>query len=157
MSKRAIIDQIKKLAAANGGRPLGEVAFRNETGISKSAWWPTFWVNWGDAVEEAGFARNEFQTAFDETVLFEKYIGLVRELGHLPVHGELRRKRKTDQSFPTDNVFLLRFGGKEKLVTALLAFCESGSGYNDIITLCKEYLQSSAQQGAQDTRAKAAA
>jgi Meiotically Up-regulated Gene 113 (MUG113) protein len=90
-------------------------------------------------------------------VLFEKYIGLVRELGHLPVDGELKRKRRTDRSFPTAEVFLHRFGSKEKLIVALLAVCESGSGYNDIITLGKEYLQSSAQQGTSGIRAKAEA
>ena len=111
-------------------------------------WWPTLWVKWGDALEEAGFTRNKFTVAIDETILLEKYITLVRELGHLPVHGELRRKQKTDSSFPTDNVFLFRFGGKQKLVAALGSYCESKPGHDDVIALCKEYLTKSAQERA---------
>jgi hypothetical protein len=114
-------------------------------------------VNWGDATQEAGFARNRFTTAIDESVLFEKYIGLVRELGHLPVHGELRRKQKTDPSFPTDNVFLFRFGGKEKLVTALMTFCQSHSEYSDVVELCKEYLAKTTDQEISGTRVKSGA
>lgn len=143
MTKHAILEQIKKLAAENGGKPPGERAFMNETGIAKSSWWPTLWIKWGDALEEAGFPRNTFTGAIDQTVLFEKYLALVRELGHLPVHGELRRKQKTDPSFPTDNVFLFRFGGKDKLVAALMAYCKSKPGYEDVILLCKSYLERS--------------
>ncbi len=106
------------------------------------------WVNWGDALEEAGFPRNKFTTAIDENVLFEKYIALVRELGHSPVHSELRRKQKMDSLFPTDNVFLFRFGGKEKLIAALSNYCGSTPGHDDVLALCRDYLKKSTPESA---------
>jgi Meiotically up-regulated gene 113 len=34
-------------------------------------------------------------------IFFRQYIGLVRELGRFPIWGELRRKAKQDESFPS--------------------------------------------------------
>lgn len=153
MSKRAILDEIKRLAVAAGGKPLGEVAFRKETGIQKSTWWPHYWVNWGDALVEAGYPRNAFVTAIDEKVLLEYYAKLVKELGHPPVHGELGRQKQIDPSFPSDKVFL-RFGSKDKLVQAVLAFCESQSDYGDVIDICRRYLDDSGQRRPRATKTK---
>lgn len=62
----------------------------------------------------------------------------MRELGKLPVGDEIRRKSKNDKSFPSQNVFN-RFGGKEKLIEAVILYCHTHPGNEDIITLCSEY------------------
>jgi hypothetical protein len=143
-SKYRILAEIKRQAEANNGRALGEEAFRKETGIQRSAWWPLLWVNWGDAIQEAGLPRNVFTTAIDEKLLLEKYARLARSLGRMPVHGELRRQKAVDSSFPTDQVFFRRYGGKNNLVKAMLEYCEASPEFGDVASLCRAYLEETA-------------
>jgi hypothetical protein len=66
--KRHILAEIKRLADSNGGKPPGMRLFESETGIKESDWYPLHWLRWGDAVQEAGFARNAFQQPFKRGV-----------------------------------------------------------------------------------------
>jgi hypothetical protein len=70
-----------------------------------------FWVRWGDALREAGFEPNQFNPAFDDTMIIEKFVSLMRELGKFPVRRELKLKRQTDKSFSSAGVFE-RLGSK---------------------------------------------
>ena len=83
MDRQHIIDEIKRTAASNGGSPLGVERFFQETGIKDTDWAGKFWVRWGDALREAGFEPNEFDAAYDRTMLIEKFVSVVRELGKL--------------------------------------------------------------------------
>ena len=74
---------------------------------------------------DAGYAPNMFQTS--DEVLLEKYIGLARERGRFPVEGEIRRKARSDASFPNHGAFD-RFGGKQKLMATFAAFCSQNLG-----------------------------
>jgi len=58
----------------------------------------------------------------------------VRELGKFPVKGEIVRKARADKTFPSHTLFS-RFGGKEKLIEAAVAWCDGKSGFDDIIAL----------------------
>ncbi len=102
-----------------------------------SDWYPHTWLRWGDALSEAGYAPNPLQTKASDEVLIEKYIGFARELGRFPVEGEIRRKAREDQSFPSHSVFS-RFGGKDKLLEAVAAHCRKTSGFEDVLLLCAE-------------------
>jgi len=133
--KRHILNEIKRTAETNGGMPLGAVRFSQETGIKDSDWRGKLWVRWGDAVREAGFQPNQMQTAFDEEVLIEKFIGLARDLGHLPVATEIRFKARTDDSFPSHNTFG-RFGSKQQFVARILDYSKNRAGYEDVAALC---------------------
>lgn len=66
MDKQYIIDEIRRTAEENNCTPLGVQRFPNETGINKSDWFPHYWLRWGDAIEEAGFSRNEFGKKYEE-------------------------------------------------------------------------------------------
>jgi hypothetical protein len=145
MDKNHIISEIKRIAEKNNGKAPGSMMFERETGIRKSDWYPEIWLRWSDALLDAGYAPNKFQTAIDNDLIIQSYIGLVRELGKLPVAGEIRRKSKSDRSFPSHNVFN-RFGGKEKLIEAVILYCQTHLGNEDIITLCSEYNPSSPEQ-----------
>jgi hypothetical protein len=125
MDKKQILAEIKRLAVENGGQAPGRQAFARTTGVKMSDWYPHIWLRWGDALAEAGHAPNRLQTKVSDEVLVEKYIGLVRELGRVPVEGEIRRKARQDQSFPAHTVFG-RFGGKDKLVDAVALFVTGG-------------------------------
>lgn len=137
MDKSQVLEAIKQIASANGGRAPGRQAFERQTGIRRSDWYPHHWLRWGDALVEAGYTANQLQTATSEEELLQRYIGLVRELGHLPVEGEIRRKAKTDKSFPSHSVFS-KFGGRKKLLDAVLGYCKVNTGYEDVAALIQE-------------------
>jgi len=136
--KRHILAEIKRLADARGGKPPGVRAFESNTGIKESDWFPDLWLRWGDALEEAGFARNIFTTeALSEEFLVGHYARLAQRLGHLPIRGELIRESKADAGFPSEMAFR-RFGGKGKLLKAVVAFCRAHAGFVDVLGLCED-------------------
>ena len=136
-SKDFILREIKRLAARNGGVPPGRGAFERETGIRQSEWYPQIWLRWGDAQAEAGFTPTQLQGKIQDEVVIEHYISLMRELKlkRPLVIGEIRRKARTDKSFPAHTVFN-RFGGKDKLIQAVAAYCQNKPEYEDISAIC---------------------
>lgn len=138
MNKQHIIDEIKRPAEANIGIALGREAFLRETGIKQSDWYGKFWARWGDALSEAGFSPNQMQNAFPDELLIEKYIGLIRELGHFPVEGELRLKARRDPEFPSRTTFA-RLGSKQQLVVKIFTYCEGREGYDDVVSVCRSF------------------
>ena len=88
---------------------------------------------------EAGLAPNKRATALSHDIIVEKYIELIRELGRLPLDGEVRRKEKQDASFPSHGVFA-RFGGKRNLVAKILEYCKAHPGFDDVSTTCENLL-----------------
>jgi hypothetical protein len=138
--KRHILAEIKRLADSNGGKPPGVRLFERETGIKESDWYPLHWLRWGDAVQEAGFARNVFQQPFSEESLAENYAKLVAKLGRLPLQGELIRESNINPGFPSEKTFR-RFKGKGKLLKAVVAFCHATPDFENVLTLCEAKLQ----------------
>ncbi|HLG18708.1 MAG TPA: GIY-YIG nuclease family protein [Bdellovibrionota bacterium] len=141
MTKEHILQEIRRTAKANNSKPLGEQRFRAETGIKKSDWFGKHWARWNDALAEAGFGPNQLQTAYKDEYLFEKYIGLVRKLGRLPSGGDLRLETRMDSEFPSNTTFD-KFGSKFDLAEKVLEHCRSRDDYDDIVTLCSEYISS---------------
>src|SRR5207244_4509122 len=92
-------------------------------------------ARWGDAVSEAGFSPNKLRGAYDENVVVEKYINLVRELGRIPVQGDLRIKAHVDKTFPNIGTFE-RLGTKAQLVAKVLAYAGAREGYADVVAFC---------------------
>jgi hypothetical protein len=134
MEQRHILDEIKRLASANGGKPPGRSAFEKATGIRESDWFPHHWLRWGDALKDAGFSPNRLNVPLDDAKVLDKYVTLVRELGRLPVSGELRLRAKADPSFPSHNVFS-KFGGKVGLIQRLRAHCAASPADHDVLAL----------------------
>ena len=136
MNKQQILNEIKRTAKANGGVPVGWRRFFTETGIKESNWKGVFWARWSDAIREAGFRPNEKITAFDDATLIEKFISLMRELGHYPVSAELQLKARNDESFPSDTPYR-RFGSKKEFASKIVDYCNGRTGYDDVISLCE--------------------
>jgi hypothetical protein len=134
-SKQRILNEIKQTAEANGGVPLGARRFSQETGISTADWEGKLWARWGDALQEAGFERNQFNAAYDTVMIIEKFISLMRELGKFPVGRELKLKRRSDHDFPSANVFS-RLGSQQELAAKVVDHCRNREGYEDVIVLC---------------------
>lgn len=114
---------------------MGKRRFLAETGIRESDWSGRFWSRWSDAVREAGYEPNVKQTAFEDDWLLEKLAGLVRELGHYPVSAELQMRAREEPKFPSRKTFT-RFGRKAQVASALVSWCESTPGWEDVQAIC---------------------
>lgn len=114
---------------------MGRLRFFRETGIKESDWKGKYWARWNDAVTEAGLEPNQKTSAYEEGLLIEKFISLMRELGRFPVVAEIRMKVRTDPSFPNDKTFG-RFGPKHEFAAKILDYCRTRSGYGDVTALC---------------------
>ena len=153
VTKAYILQEIKRTAEENGGKPLGSHKFESETGIKRYDWekyWPR---GLGDAVREAGYSPNQLQRPIDIAILLDKYAGLAHELGHLPVKAELRFKRRNDSTFPNDTAFR-RFGTKLGLVEHLVKHCQSHAAYDDVVRLCEEYVSKTPKESANDSESR---
>lgn len=137
MNKQHVLAEIKRTAQENGGAPLGWKRFFSETGIRYHDWFGKYWSRWGDAVREAGFEPNKLTEAYGDELLIEKYIGLVRDLGRIPVKGELRLKKRRDASFPNEKAFE-RFGSKGQLIAKVLEYCTIHAGFDDVAPLFRQ-------------------
>lgn len=131
MKKSAILAEIRRTADANGGAPLGVERFFAETGIKESDWRGRYWLRWGDALQEAGFAPNTLQGPYDEDILIRRFIDLIREVGRFPLQAQIRMKRREDPSFPSHNVFR-RFGTRARFAANIVEFCERHPGFQDV-------------------------
>ncbi len=135
MDKQHILEEIKRTAKANGGKPLGKERFYRETGINESDWIGKHWARWGDAVRESGLEPNQMQGSRDEHELIEKFIELARELRKFPTANEVKLKARTAVGFPWHNSFA-RFGSKQQFASRIQEYCKEREGYADIIAIC---------------------
>jgi len=136
MNKQHILDEIRRTAKSNGDVPLGFKRFEQETGITHHEWFGKHWGRWGDALREAGFVPNPLQGAFSDDVLIEKLIAFIRELGRFPGTGDLRLKKHNDPAFPNDKVFGSHFGSRAQIRKAVIEYCGSHAGFDDVPPLC---------------------
>lgn len=134
MTREEILNEIRRTAQENGGSPLGRARFERITGITKyelGKYWPRF----SAAVREAGFEPNTLTTAYDESFLLEKFVGLTSNLGHVPTRAEMRLQRTTtDPTFPDQKVFE-RFGSKNELIGKALDFARGFADQADAVTI----------------------
>ena len=139
MDKRHIINEIQRLAEANG-KPLGKIRFLKETGIKEtgikeSDWYGKFWNKWSDAIEEAGLTPNSLQQPLDGDILLQNIVDLIIEIGKYPVKGDLLMKARADSNFPSHNTFQ-RFGEKPELAQAIISYCKNKKGFDEVIDIC---------------------
>jgi hypothetical protein len=127
-----ILQEIKRTAQQNGGRPLGSKAFKNETGIRYQDWFGKYWKSWGDAVTEAGFKPNTLNPRLADEFVLTRYSLLTRELGRVPVKGDLRLKKRADPSFPNEKVFD-RYKSKHTLLARARTFWLADPEWSDLL------------------------
>ena len=135
MDKDHIIREIRRTTEANGGVSLGWRRFETETGIGYHDWYGKLWTRWGDAVSEAGLVPNKISVAYSREYLLQSLCLLTRQLGHVPVEGELRLSKKSDSAFPSDTVFRRCLGSKQRRVVAMIEYCESNPEFEDVAEL----------------------
>lgn len=135
--KQIIIDEIRRMAEADGGIAPGKDRFANETGIRESKWRGVYWARWSEAVIEAGYSPGVFQTAHPDELILAKLAGLVRKKGRFPTAAEIRLEKRIDQGFPWDSV-VRRLGNKGTLIKRVGDFCKGRDGYADVAPLLSQ-------------------
>jgi hypothetical protein len=135
MTKEQILAAVRKAAAANAGKPLGRARFAAATGISEKHWAGKYWIRWSDLVRDAGLTPNSYNVGRASDEMLERLTGFVAELGHFPVTGELKLKRRADATFPDAKTFS-RFGSKADLVAAVASFAEQ-HGNQTVVDICQ--------------------
>lgn len=145
MDKQQILNEIRRMTSASGGKVPGIQRFQSETGIGKSSWYPVYWFRWSDAIREAELQPNSLSSAFSTDFLIIKYVDLIRELGRFPIEGELEIKRKRDKTFPNRQTFYNNLGSKAERAKKILVYCRDRLDCADIVSSCSEVLSSSSQ------------
>ena len=135
MDKEHIISEIIRTAAENGGKPLGRMKFETETGIKVTDWDGKYWTRWSDAIKEAGFEPNKFQSAYDENYLIEQLIVLIREKKGFPTYSDIRFKSYNTKGYPSHNTFN-SLGKKREMIQKVLAYCQNKPEYQDVVKIC---------------------
>lgn len=134
MDKYQILDEIKRTAIENGGIPLGQERFAREVGVKIGEWHGKYWLRWSDALTEAGFEPNKYNTAYSDNFIMEKLASFTLELRHYPIKAELKMKARTDENFPSHAVFE-RLGNKSELNLKLYDFCCQHEEFSGVIPL----------------------
>jgi hypothetical protein len=143
--KEHILAEIRRTAAANGGRPLGKKRFFAETGIRESDWLGRYWARWNEALEAAGFSGNQLTARYDDDYLLARLIEEARRHGRMPTVPELRLARRRDPTFPNSKVFE-RFGPRAGLVAALHAYCLAQPGCEDVTAILEPLIANPADE-----------
>ncbi|MDO8335550.1 MAG: GIY-YIG nuclease family protein [Candidatus Saccharibacteria bacterium] len=136
MTKEDILREIKRTAKENGGKPLGQKNFLNETGI-RSWDWGKYWPRYGDALIDAGFEPNKKWTKYPDNLLAEKMIPLMRILKKYPTIGEMRIEHLKNPEFP---FHIADKKLKNDVVRIIASYCEDKSEYSDIMAICEPLL-----------------
>lgn len=139
-TKAQILDEIRRTAEGNNGRPLGLRAFETETGIRSSDWMGKLWARWSDAVIEAGLEPNELQGRKDDQHLLEQLALLAREIGRFPAANDLKLKARTTPGFPWNNTFE-RLGNVRSVANQVRDFAVE-RGWDDVAVICDKKLAS---------------
>jgi hypothetical protein len=143
MDRQHILDEIRRVAAANGGVAPGQTRFHSETGLRESDWKGRYWARWSDALAEAGFEPNEFNQSYDEARLIESYVDVMRRLGHMPTTAELMMESRA-RGTPWGTTFRRQLGTRGEIIARLRAYCHERAGYGDVLAMLPEEVKSSA-------------
>lgn len=134
MERDAILKEIRRAAAENGGIAPGQNQFEKLTGITQGKWRGRLWLKWSDAVYEAGLTPGRMQEAHPEEFLLESLANLTRICGHFPTASEIKMQRVRDRAFPNHGVFD-RLGSKSNRIEKLRLFVGQHAQYADIADL----------------------
>ena len=133
--REQILNEIRRLAAANSGKPPGRDVFERETGIRQSAWVGRYWARWGDALTEAGFEPNILQSKSDLNFILHKLAEATRHYGKVPTSAEMRMYARQDQEFPSHTTLFNRLKSKTEMVSQLRDWVSKEPAFVDILPL----------------------
>jgi hypothetical protein len=132
LSKREIVEAIRKTAEANDGKPPGIERFARVTGIRKTDWYGKFWARWEDALVEAGYPPNKLQERLDPAAVVEAVASLANRLGRFPVNGDFRLEARRNPGFPAHSTIAEHLGDRASRLRKVLEFCDSRPEYANV-------------------------
>lgn len=147
-TKQEILDEIKRTARENEGKPLGTALFEKETGIRPYDW-EQYWPRFGDAQREAGFEPNTLRGALSDDHLIEQLIELIRKLGRFPTTRDFLVERRQNSAFPSRGA-IQRRGGQGELAKRVTAYCETHQRFSDVTALCRPVVEGSVPDASVD-------
>jgi hypothetical protein len=133
--RERIISEIRRIAADAGGEPPGKSIFERESGIKESAWHGRYWARWSDALREAGFEPNEFQSKTNSNFLLSKLAEAFRHYGKIPTSAELRMYRGVDPNFPYHSTLANHFPTKAEMLSRLRTWLSEVGEYEDVLAM----------------------
>jgi hypothetical protein len=135
-SKEHILSEVRRLAAANGGKPLGIERFEVATGIRQTQWRGIYWARWGDALVEAGYEPNTFQgKEHSDERLLQFLADATRDIGRFPTTADFRIWRQTNPGAPNDKVFRNRLGTTAEMFAKARDFAQARDEYADVAAI----------------------
>jgi len=149
-----ILSEIRRIAAANGDQPPGQILFARESGIAEHQWRGKYWARWGDALAEAGLSRNEWGKRLDSENVLAGIVSACRHYGHFPTQDEIDIYRRQEATIPSNQAIRRHFGKRLDLIAALKERAATDETYADIAAILPAEPQS--QQEAASTRGKSA-
>ena len=135
-----ILEEIRRLAARNGGQAPGQTFFASETGIAQHIWLGKFWARWGDALVEAGFEPNQWQGRLDSEQVLNGIIAACRHYGRVPTGDEIEMFRNSEPSIPSSAAIKRHFNGRSGLISALAGRAAQNGEYADIAAMLPKEL-----------------
>ena len=133
--REQILNEIRKLAAENGGQTPGSTLFERETGIRDGVWRGVYWARWSDAVKEAGFEPNAKQGRYEESFFLTKFAEACRHFGKFPTQSELRMYKQKDAEFPGMLSIRRQFGSLTNVPERLVAWAKFSGDSPDLVQM----------------------
>jgi hypothetical protein len=136
-SKEFVLSEIRRISESLGRVP-GKQIFEEESGLSSRSFLGRYWVNWTDAVAEAGLTPNQLVQAYPKEQLLQLLAELVRELHHIPTINELRFAWRNKAGFPHPDAFNRRLGPKQDWSIAIRRVADQNTEFADILPMIPE-------------------
>lgn len=134
--REKILEKIRQLAKASGGKPPGAGTFERETGIRESEWLGKIWARWSDALADAGLKPNTAPARIDDDSILRALAEAYRKSGRVLTQSELRLYRRQNESLiPALTTIQRRFATKELLLKGLESWLKTNDGYDDVAAM----------------------
>lgn len=154
--RQHILNEIRRTAARNGGKPFGVRRFRTETGIAEHEWLGVYWARWSDALLEAGFEPLEWTLGLSEEEIFELLAKLVRRYRRYPTVNEILIEKRSNPTIPTPKAVTRKIGGKAEAIRKVRDYCSSRGDYADVAAiLAQETIVEESESGTDEIKLEA--
>lgn len=143
VTRDEILAAIRREAEASGGIPPGQVRFERSTGIGARAWRGRYWARWSDAVSEAGYSPNQWNTATPDEDLVGALAAFIREVGHWPTQDEVDLGRRRGADIPQGRNLAKRLGPRATQIARVHEWSITHPGWDDVAAVVRPLLSSS--------------
>lgn len=139
LTKKEILDSLKRIAKENGGQTPAQKKFKELTRFGQYDLHKYDWANYGELCAEAGLTPNIFdKTKFSHEDLCKLFIKAIREKGKWPTRAILEIKHKKDTKFPAPVTFYEQLGlvKTAELQQSIIEYIKNKPKYTDILNIC---------------------